>query len=239
VLIYLQMSVTAPLAATSPEPGEVLAGETDVERTERQLRTLRRIADRGADLADTMAMRAQAASDIDEAREASLIYDRASRSVRRTLAMEMRLVETHRAQKAKARREAAEAKAADTRRRVAERKRHVLETIADAVETAEDEGELGEAFSGDIIQDLYESLERIDEADETFADRPIDEVIARLCKDVGLTPDGRATLLTKEAAQYDRLVSAARTGGPEALAALRSFTFTPAGAPASGQTGPP
>jgi uncharacterized membrane-anchored protein YjiN (DUF445 family) len=116
----------------------------------------------------------QAAANPDGAVDESLglVFARIARAVRQTFALEARLAEDRRT-----------AEAATTARRVERRKtkvRTAVERVLDA--------EAVESDAENLFYDLTERLET-DYEDADFADRPIGELVARICRDLGVTPD--------------------------------------------------
>ncbi|MDB5465469.1 MAG: hypothetical protein JWQ46_231, partial [Phenylobacterium sp.] len=116
----------------------------------------------------------QAAANPDGAVDESLglVFARIARAVRQTFALEARLAEDRRT-----------AEAASAARHVERRKtkvRTAVERVLDAEAVVSD--------AENLFYDLTERLETdYDEAD--FADRPIGELVARICRDLGVTPD--------------------------------------------------
>jgi hypothetical protein len=163
---------TAQPSCETPDPAAA--------RTERHLAMLAELGEIGMDLAREV--RRQALDQTGEAPSAAdlaLTFSRIARAVRQTVALEAKLAEER--QKADAdhlRRLAQEASARGRRR-----KKLIEDAVERAIE-AEAHGETAEA----LLDDLYERLQDPrDDAD--YADRPIGELIARICKALGVTPD--------------------------------------------------
>ncbi|MEO8926586.1 MAG: hypothetical protein ABI306_05425 [Caulobacteraceae bacterium] len=178
-------------------------------RAERQLRMLEELARIGMDLARALGRRAEAEAEaageaVDAVpnaapqpatqRDPADAFQRISRAIRLTLALEMRTDETLRALQAgeataeAARREAAirRAEAAKTRCRQAVEEK-VRAVVSHAI-TAEIEGD--EALDA-CHEALDERLED-DESYEDLADKPLRQTVERLCADLGLSPDWSA-----------------------------------------------
>jgi len=140
---------------------------------------LRELAEIGMRLARRVARQAEEA----DAGDAGLVFSRIARAVRQTLALEARLegelaVLTR---KAAVEREQAAERAA--RAPVRERVRIVRRAVARAIEADADEDDVEQLFD-----DLGERLcDREDDAD--FLDRPVGELVALICKDLGVAAD--------------------------------------------------
>jgi hypothetical protein len=111
-----------------------------------------------------------------------LKFARVARAVRQTLALETR-IEGELATRA---REDAAAGAVrlerETRARLAGRKTAIRCAVEQAIEAEADHHELEGLFDH-----LEERLQ--DRADTDFLDRPVGELVARICRDIGVTPD--------------------------------------------------
>jgi hypothetical protein len=170
-------SPTAPMP-TDPSRGRAegcVCGAAEA-RTERHLRTLEDLAEIGMDLARTVQRQAheQAAADLDAA-ALGLVFSRIARAVRQTVALEARLAEDRQA-------ETAAQLASRTQARATRRRREVRAVVEQAIEADAAETDLE-----DLLLDLEERLVDYDDAD--FADRPIGELVARICRDLGVAPD--------------------------------------------------
>ncbi|MDB5463312.1 MAG: hypothetical protein JWP23_1701 [Phenylobacterium sp.] len=147
------------------------------DRAERHGRVLQELTDLGMNLA--RAVSAQAA-DADRATAHALALDfaRIARAVRQTVALEAKLADdrqTSLAERAQHRQREADAQA--------RRRRTRIESLVERAIDAE--------ASGSEADNLYEDLrERLEDADDLagFHDRPIPEIVALICKDLGLTP---------------------------------------------------
>jgi hypothetical protein len=157
-------------------------------------RVLREMAELDLELMRALTHQATARAQAGEAvGDAGLAVSRVSRSLRLTLALEERFAKARRARLAEiAAEEAAQAAeqtpemqraAATDRLRGVVRKDEVMQIVEEAIDD-EAQGERAEA----LLTALAERLERPeDEAD--FADRPIGELAARICRELGLSPD--------------------------------------------------
>ena len=161
-------------AETIPDPAPT---DPAADRAERHGRVLQELTDLGMRLA--RAVSAQAA-DADPAAAHGLALDfaRIARAVRQAVALEARLADD---------RQAGLAERAQRREREAEtlarHRTHRIETLVERAIDAE--------ASGSEAESLYLDLqERLEDADDLagFHDRPIPEIVARICKDLGVTP---------------------------------------------------
>jgi hypothetical protein len=171
-------SPAAPML-TDPSQGRAdgcVCGAAEA-RTERHLRMLQDLAEIGMDLARSVQRQAheQAAADLDAA-ALGLAFSRIARAVRQTVALEARLAEDRQAK-------TAARIASQTHTRAAHRRRDVRAVVAQAIEA-----DAADSDVEDLLLDLEERLaDRDNEAD--FAERPIGELVARICRDLGVTPD--------------------------------------------------
>jgi hypothetical protein len=101
-----------------------------------------------------------------------LVFARIARAVRQTFALEARLAEERRT-----------AEVATAARRVERRKTKVRTAVERVLDAEADESD-----AENLFYDLTERLET-DYDDADFADRPIGELVARICRDLGVTPD--------------------------------------------------
>jgi hypothetical protein len=148
------------------------------ERTERHLQMLQELGELGMRLARAVTEQAvETAAEPD--RDLGLVFSRIARAVRQTIALEAKLAEDRR----KAETETAERRATETRRRAVDRKTKVR-LLVERVLDAEADGSDAE----NLFYDLGERLET-DYDDADFAERPIGELVQRICKDLGVTAD--------------------------------------------------
>ena len=119
-----------------------------------------------------------------------LRYARLARSIRQTLALEVKLREpaTVRAKKVQAEREQAadQAKAA-ARYLGAPCKSTALTAVETLIETEAEEKLDGLETAERLLSDLYEKLD--DEPDDDFAGMAVSQAIERICQDLGVIPD--------------------------------------------------
>ena len=172
------------------------------DRAEQRLRLLAELAEIGMDMARTLQRRAleQAAGDEvlttqpgELGDDLGLAFSRVARAVRLTLALEVRFEQDRQAREApRLEAEAREAGARSVRGCI--NKHIVRDAIAQAIEAEIVDGGRDEDYEDGRegeVERLFAGLrERLDgERDAAFADRPIGEVVAMICRDLGLTPD--------------------------------------------------
>ena len=175
------------LNPASPEDASIL-------RAERHLRILAELAEIGLDLARALRRRveAQAKTWADEPpptseRDPADAFQRLSRSVRLTVALEARVAEALRALIA------GEVAAVETTARHADKARAKhRETAQERVIGLVTHVMRAEIDNKEVLYDCQEALEERleeDEAYESYAERPLRETVERLCADLGLSPD--------------------------------------------------
>ena len=163
---------TAQPACEAPDPAAA--------RTERHMHMLAELAEIGMDLAREVRRQAlDQSAEAPPAAELALTFSRIARAVRQTVALEAKLAEP--AQPGHA--ERAPLSVSD-RWRSARRKRQVGEIVGEIIESEA----ASEFDADDLTSDLRERLADGDE-EADFADRPIGELVARICADLGVTPD--------------------------------------------------
>ena len=101
---------------------------------------------------------------------ADLAFARVSRAVRQTIALDARLDEGRRKRVV-----------ADANLRAYRQRERVRRFVTRAIEADADDSDVE-----DLIDDLHE---RLDDYEPLFTDRPVPEIILRICKDLGVTPD--------------------------------------------------
>ncbi|MDB5425511.1 MAG: hypothetical protein JWQ29_2927 [Phenylobacterium sp.] len=159
-------------------------------RTERHLRLLQELAELGMDIA--RAVRAEAVEPApepdDDAAPAApsrfgadlgLVFARIARAVRQTLALEARVAADGR--QAQERRQAEE-----VRRRAEQRRNDVRSYVAQAIEAEAAERKTPDHQVERLLDDLDE---RLDDYEDALQEAPIGALVARICKDLGVTPD--------------------------------------------------
>jgi hypothetical protein len=176
-----------PLPAPPPCPADDEAEWTRA-LARRQLELLGELAEIGLEIA--RAVERQAQEPAAAPGDAPLAYSRVSRAVRLTLMLQSKLIEALTAsdKDAGAARAAAEAEAAKTREMQdpAYQMKARIEAIVARV--------AGRRLRRDgqaVERVLRESAERLDDEDlyGDLLERPVSELVARLCKDLGLDPD--------------------------------------------------
>ncbi len=173
------------IATSTPAPSSCppdSARETDEERTDRHLAVLKELTEIGMRVARAVEAQAtgEAAPDAPQivSTDLGLTLSRIARAVRQTVALEARLAEDRRAGQA----QRAAKLAQETKVRSWLRKAKVQDIVERAIEAQE---------SGDRAEDLLSDLaERLADPDDEalFADRPLPELVARICRDLGVTP---------------------------------------------------
>jgi hypothetical protein len=163
-------------------------------RTARQLAMLQELAEIGMQMARAVRDEALVRTELDEEAPASpsrfgggdlgLVYSRIARAVRQTLALETRLadgIET-------ARFEQQRTHVAAVRSAFTERQHEVRDHVAEAIEAEAAERGTPERDVERLLDDLDERLDDGD-YDDALADGPIGDLVARICADLGVTPD--------------------------------------------------
>jgi hypothetical protein len=175
---------------TTPSPSTEPA---DADPALRRLRMLEELAEIGMDIARALRRRAldeaaaNAAQPDDQA--LGLAFSRVARAVRQTLALEDRLDQDRQARDGAAQAERAVQLAEQAGARAIEGLRvaiHRSEVRAKVEQVIE--AEAGDADVERLLTDLDERLDD-DEGGADFLDRPLGELIAAICRDLGLTPD--------------------------------------------------
>ncbi len=167
--------------------------------TERQMAMLERLAEIGMEIAeDAGRMSRSQAEGVAQAADPGLTYSRAARAVRLTIALQQRLTEGVAALEEK-RAKARAAEAARLRGRIHRR----VERVAEAEREDADEAE-------DLSSCAWERLTETD--DDDLLDLPIEEVVTRICRDLGLSPAWAVAFAAQDRAGLDR--AAAPPSGP-------------------------
>jgi len=213
----------SPVAGQADDAAPAGAGDEARGLIGRQLAVLGRLAEAGLNIALTIerqAMAAEAASAEAASAEAAapgdvaLAYARVSRAVRLTVALQARLVKDLQALDEVAARMRAGERAAAARERT-EREAARKARVERIVERLIRDETRDEAEADRLADEAYERLEH----DDIYGDllrKPVSEIIALVCKDLGLAPDW--TRLAEEAWAQEEIVSGA-AGSP--LATLR------------------
>jgi hypothetical protein len=170
-----------PSAGPAPHPADPPVTDRAAAHAaliERQLAKLERLADIGMEIAEAAGRRAATLAESGEegtdGPDPGLTYARAARAVRLTLALQARLA-----------RDLAALGEAATRAQAAEAARR-RDRIHTRVERALEAERLGEDEVEPLSSDVWERL--TEEDDEALLARPIDEVVALICADLGLSP---------------------------------------------------
>jgi hypothetical protein len=163
-------------------------------RTARQLAMLQELAEIGMQMARAVRDEALArAEDADAAPkppspfgggDLGLVYARIARAVRQTLALETRVADGIE----KAGIEQARNRVAAVRTALDERQHAVRDYVADAIEAEAAERGTPDRDVERLLDDLDERLDDGD-YDDALADGPIGDLVARICADLGVTPD--------------------------------------------------
>ncbi len=168
--------------------------DTPVEsRTERHLRLLQELAEIGMDIARAVRAEAVAEDDSQEPTpsrfgrgDLGLVYSRIARAVRQTLALEAHVAD-----------DIGKARAEQERRRLDAAQvafRHRQEDVRDFVARAVEADAIERRAPDEDVERLLDDLdERLEDGryDDALADAPIAELVARICDDLGVTPDWR------------------------------------------------
>ena len=172
-------------------------------RLERQLRMLERLAEFGLDIAEALAGQARHGAPKVTDADVALAYGRVSRAVRQAILLQSRLVDDDQVRAAAAEKALADARgranqaAAEPEERVKCRVSRILARVIAAGHDDEDE----------IDRLVGEADERLDD-DGLIGDvltRPVSEIVADICRDLGLDPDW--TRLAEEAWAKEELGS--------------------------------
>jgi len=158
----------------------------DPDRAERAAHMLNRFAEMAVEQAEAMhqaALAAAKAGDSAAAKAFSAIFDHAGRSLRRSLALQVRL--------AREQLEAVEKKAAAVRARgeeKAQRRRQVARAVNRSIDA---DDKIGADKAERLTAELWERLIEDEDLDAELAllDHPLEEIVIHLCRDLGIRPD--------------------------------------------------
>jgi len=188
--------MSASAATLSELPATSAPTEWARPMVERQLQVLGRLAEAGLEIA--VALEAQAkGGEVVAQGDIAMAYNRVARAVRQTIMLQSKLIEALQEQEAARAGRKAAAKAGAAR---------ILRGVIE--EDAGDDRERAERLGAEAA----ERLEHEDFADLTA--RPFGEVVAGVCRDLGLSPDGLALAEACFAAE-----AALHAGPGEALSA--------------------
>ncbi len=177
--------------------------------TDRQLAQLARLAEIGMEIAEAAGLQARGEGEGAGA-DAALSFSRAARAVRLTIALETRLV----AERAALQRGEAAVRASEASRR-RDRIHVKVDRLID--EVAQTEGE-----DAEVTERLSEAVwERLTETDdEDLLDRPIEEIVARICADLGLAAGWAAEAFPVTAAATSAVERPLSQAGPDSSPVL-------------------
>jgi len=164
--------------------GPQAVGSTAAERAARDGQLLAELAEIGTDLARMIRQQANAAAWLGS--DGPAMFERVARAVRQTIALRLRLEADALARQLRGAAEPAarEAGASRTRER---RKTRVKRLVEAAIEA--DAGRRADPGDSErLLLDLHERLDDPDIAAE-LANRPIGEIVAGICRDLGITRD--------------------------------------------------
>jgi hypothetical protein len=146
---------------------------------ERQLQVLGRLAEAGLEIAVALEAQAKGGEPVAEG-DLAMAYNRVARAVRQTVMLQARLIE--------ALREQAEGRAGRKAAARASATRLVRGVIGDGDDALGDDDGGGDAERAERLRaEAAERLEREDFGD--LLARPFSEVVAGICRDLGLSPD--------------------------------------------------
>jgi hypothetical protein len=164
----------APILTTDSEGPEATAWARPLHV--RDIDMLGRLAEQGFEIASDIARLSKAAESVEAAQGCAMAHARISRAIRLTLMLRAKLIQDLQAFD---RNEVYHARTAVEHRK--DRVQRVVERVIDT-----------EAASPDAAERLVEDLaERLDD-DDVYGDvmsRPVSELVAMICKDLGLDPD--------------------------------------------------
>jgi hypothetical protein len=176
-------------AAPSPDWARALA--------DRQLAVLGDLAELGLDVARTIERQSSASAARDAAAEVQgmgLAYARVARAVRLTIALQSKRIEDLQALEARAQADEDETEAYEELLTPINVRKARVSRIVERVAEAEYENEGADAADDALDRLLTEADERLDDEDVygDLLERPMSEIVARLCRDLGLSPDWAA-----------------------------------------------
>jgi hypothetical protein len=241
-MIHVDPAHIAPDPANPPAPADARA------RIEAQLVMLDRLAQIGMEIAEACGREAKAPPTDGAARpHPGLVFARVARAVRMTIALQSRLMKDLAALD---RADDIAERARTTRRRT--RLAHMIEDAARAKLDAQRQA--GSRFwaDEDAIEDEIETLtsdayERLTDAEDgDLWGRPFNDVVAGVCKDLGLSPEWTARIAASVIAPPDRSGEAPRCSETPAPSAPKPLAAhppdlepTPPGPPQSWPAAPP
>ena len=173
------------MICSSPAP-ETDAPDPSEERHARDVRMLEELAEVGMDLAREL--RSRLLERTEGEGELALAFTRVARAVRQSVMLKQRLISDRETRDRKAEAERMERPVVDLGWVLGKQTPGSIrkDTVRNGVENAI-EDEFDAADAEELLDEVYERLDAYDEAE--FVDRPIGEMMARICKDLGVTPD--------------------------------------------------
>ena len=159
-----------------------MAQSASTERAERHSSVLRELAEIGMDLARALRTHALAEPDAARAADVGLVFSRVSRAIRQTVALEAKL-DADRETRAERAQAAQSVRDGEARKiRAVRQRKHIRGLVHCAIKDTADPNE---------VENLcFDSREHLNDLDDTdFEDRPIADIIAGICRNLGLNPD--------------------------------------------------
>ena len=189
---------------------------------DRQLQKLERLAEIGMELAEEAGRQAKATPEAREksgfAGDPAEIFAKAARTVRMCIALQSKLMKDladfERADKA------------ERSQRATARKYRIQDYVERAIKV-----EFGERSAIRVLSDQTREILRDENLLDRIADRPVGEIVARICRDLGLSPEWSvwaAEPWAREAQAADAAAAETNRGG---AAGLVSAGFEPPGQP--------
>jgi hypothetical protein len=163
----------------TPLAPDAALADANSGRAQRRLRILQELAEIGMELARAVQAKALAPG-VEAAVSLDLVlsFTRIARAVRQTIALEARLERDGRTAVS----EGAQCRAREDRERRHDHKTKVGRLVERAIDAD---------ASGEEADNLYADLhERLEDADDLagFADRPVSEIVAHICRELGVAP---------------------------------------------------
>ena len=171
------------------------ASEESLERAERHLRMLGRLADIAMNLAEALGRKAEAQIEAPTeatappaaAQDANTAFGKMAQTVRRTLALEARLAAGVKAGRDSLIAERAARRATCGEAHATAKTEAILDGLHDAYAVDTPQAEYEEKIEN-LMEDTREHLRDADEF-RGYLDRPVGETVAKLCAQLGLDPD--------------------------------------------------
>ena len=170
-------------APSDSEATEIQPVDPDREWTGWALGTLRELVDIGMRTARRIEIQQMATPISPPPPDFALMQARIARAVRLSIAMTERIREAYRARK-----DAAETAAVELRERRRRRRAQVARAVVAAIESAEDSA-AGAAPDASLQAKVWESLTEAEMPDVELDTLPVDEIVRRICRRLGRSPD--------------------------------------------------